>query len=171
LLRASGVTFRTFTNHPRRVYKVDWIRVDIGIGIAPLEFANSTIDQVSTFNTAPTCLFDATLQGVNQVQQIGVRGRRALVVFTDGKDEVLSGEKCSVATVNDVITQANMRDSRVPIYAFGWQSPNSPQIAVDDLRKMATETSGAFAVNQTVTAVFADLQAALSAQRAAKTAR
>ena len=41
-----------------------------------------------------TCLYDAAYQAV-EMASTTPPGRRAVVLFTDGKDETASGEQCS----------------------------------------------------------------------------
>jgi len=83
-----------------------------------------------------TCLYDAASTAVKKAMQIP-RGRRAVVLMTDGKDT--RGDKpCSTSTVDDVITLAFKQ--RVPLYIVGL----GPEVDESTLERVAEKTGGAY---------------------------
>lgn len=84
-----------------------------------------------------TCLYDAIYSAM-QMTLSEPEGRRAVVVFTDGKDETLTGEKCSTKLVSDV-TEFSL-DNRIPIYTLGF----GPKTDDKDLKRMGETSGGSF---------------------------
>jgi Ca-activated chloride channel family protein len=88
-----------------------------------------------------TALHDAVAAAPGLVED-AVRGRRALVLFTDGIDNASS---LSIAEAVTVARRVNL-----PVYAMGFQSHVDPRAAVDPnagtdlavLQRIATETGG-----------------------------
>jgi hypothetical protein len=126
-----------------------------------------------------TCLFDASLRGVETINQLGMPGRRALVVFSDGADWAQGGRRdsqtgaripCSRAKVNDVTTLATNRRFRVPIYAIGFQPPGSSPDDLDlpALEQMARLTGGILAVGADMPSLFRQVNDAIAAVRVAE---
>lgn len=96
-----------------------------------------------------TCLYDAAHTAVRSLQQAiqsVPQARRAVILFTDGRDErtVGSGDQCSQHSYQDVIDAAQ-GNLPVPIHTIGLSGARSP-IKVDELQKMAHETGGLSAV-------------------------
>ena len=83
-----------------------------------------------------TLLYDATFAGIETLEASGVKGKRAVVVLTDGKDES-PGSRRSDA---DVIARA--REVGIPLYMLGLGRPG--EIDEPVMRKMAKETGGAY---------------------------
>lgn len=106
--------------------------------------AINAVGEVQPVNLSGTCLYDAAYQAVTMMSN-APSGRRAIIVFTDGKDEVLSGDPCSRNTLQDVISKANAPESRVPIHTIG-MSTNAQNINAGELRSMASETGGLSAI-------------------------
>ncbi len=82
---------------------------------------SATINAIAEVNAVPnagTCLFDVAYRSV-QILSNAPAGRRALILFTDGVDQVLSGERCSQHSSEDVISAANQPNARVPIHTIG----------------------------------------------------
>src|SRR5450432_168638 len=113
----------------------------------------------------PTCLFDATYQGV-QLLASGIQGRRAVVVFTDGKDDNGAGKVCSTKTTTDITQLAGKRTLRIPIYSIGLQG--GEPIAEADLQNMSDATGGTVAIGSDVTALFKQIVDAINAQYVAE---
>jgi VWFA-related protein len=63
---------------------------------------------------AATCLYDTAFEAVKKAAEIP-RGRRAIILLTDGKDEK-AGLACSMHTANDVIGRHHQIYSRTDIY-------------------------------------------------------
>jgi len=78
---------------------------------------NDQIDQLDAKRGAGTCMFDAAYRAIQMVSTLP-SGRRALILFTDGKDETASGKKCSKFTIDDVIGLASSGGTRTPIYTL-----------------------------------------------------
>jgi VWFA-related protein len=106
----------------------------------------NAIGEVQPVNLSGTCLYDATYQAV-ELMRNAPPGRRAIIVFTDGKDEVLSGDPCSRHVLSEVVELANMADSRVPIHTIGL-STSAENINVSELRGIASQTGGLAAIGE-----------------------
>ncbi|MBZ0304917.1 MAG: VWA domain-containing protein, partial [Anaerolineae bacterium] len=90
-----------------------------------------------------TCLYDALFQAVEQSQSLATAGRRAVIVFTDGRDEKIAGgelDPCSTHNVGEVIAAARDRSVRVPIFTIGLQG--SVQVNFTELERIAADTGG-----------------------------
>ncbi len=85
---------------------------------------------------AATRLYDTVLEAVKKASEIP-KGRRAVVMLTDGKDEKGDGT-CSIHSLNDVIDAATTKTIRVPIYTIGV----GPQVDARELGRMASLTGG-----------------------------
>ena len=85
---------------------------------------------------AATSLYDTTLEAVKKTAEIP-KGRRAIILLTDGKDEKAGG-KCSSCSSSDVIDAATTKAIRVPIYTIGV----GPQVDARELGRMAGLTGG-----------------------------
>jgi len=85
---------------------------------------------------APTRLYDTVMAAIKKASEIP-KGRRAIILLTDGKDEKGDGT-CSIHSFNDVIDAATTKTIRVPIYTIGL----GPQVDVKELGRMASLTGG-----------------------------
>jgi VWFA-related protein len=85
---------------------------------------------------AATRLYDTALEAVKKTAEIP-KGRRAIILLTDGKDEKAGG-KCSSCSASDVIDAATTKAIRVPIYTIGV----GPQVDARELGRMAGLTGG-----------------------------
>jgi VWFA-related protein len=128
--------------------------------------AINAIGEVQPVNLAGTCLYDATYTAIDMVSK-APPGRRAIILFTDGKDEVLSGEACSKHTFSDVVQYATGRTSRVPIYTIGL---STSALNPGELQNIATQTGGSSAVGaqQDLSSLFTQIMDALKSQWLAK---
>ncbi len=128
--------------------------------------AINAIGEVQPVNQAGTCLYDATYTAIDMMSK-APPGRRAIILFTDGKDEVLGGAVCSKHTFSDVITYATGRTSRVPIYTIGL---TTSALSPVDLQNIATQTGGGSAIGeqQELADLFTQIMDALKSQWLAK---
>lgn len=85
-----------------------------------------------------TCLYDAAYRGVEKAAQ-RQRGRRALILFTDGFDEGPDDKPCSIRALDEVVQIANTPGINVPIYTVGLESKS---VARRELERIALETGG-----------------------------
>jgi VWFA-related protein len=85
---------------------------------------------------ATTRLYDTVLETVKKASEIP-KGRRAVVMLTDGRDEKGEGT-CSIHSLSDVIDAATTKTIRVPIYTIGV----GPQVDAKELGRMASLTGG-----------------------------
>ena len=122
-----------------------------------------------------TCLFDATLRAVETINQMGMPGRRAVVVFSDGAEWAQGGRRdpqtgaripCSRAKLDDVITLATNRRFRVPIYTIGY-TPHE-EVDLPSLEQMARVTGGTLAVGDDMPSLFRQINEAIAAVRVAE---
>lgn len=96
---------------------------------------------ISTLNVVPnsgTCLNDAIYEAV-QKSSVLPSGRRAVLVFTDGRDELPDGSVCSSMKVDDVIELATATPN-TPIHAIGV----GKELDEKALDRMALLTGGSF---------------------------
>lgn len=99
------------------------------------------IELLQTDTEPGTPLYDAAFKCIKGIAQAS--GMRAVILFTDGKDEKLNKvtnkvEPGSVSTLDSVVTAA--RDARLPIHTVGLGN----EIDVAALSRLATLTGGTF---------------------------
>lgn len=82
------------------------------------EAATNLVSSVEAVAKSGTCLYDAAYDAVQKTAALPL-GRRAVIILTDGKDELLEGGSCSKLTIDDVINIASEGNIRVPIYTIG----------------------------------------------------
>ncbi len=100
---------------------------------------NAAINAVNALAAKPnaaTCLYDTAFEAVKKTAEIP-RGRRAIILLTDGKDEK-AGRACSMHTANDVIDVATTKSIRVPIFTIGV----GPKVDARELGRIASFTGG-----------------------------
>jgi VWFA-related protein len=119
------------------------------------------IDQYKVSNKG-TCLYDAAYAAV-EAQSKAPPGRRAVILFTDGKDEKRDGSQCSKHSYQELVALA--MQMQVPIHNIGLSS-DAAKINELELKSMASSTGGfSFIANQAdLTQAFAQIMAALKAQ-------
>jgi VWFA-related protein len=83
-----------------------------------------------------TLLYDATHAGLETLMAGELKGRRAVVVLTDGKDEAPGSRHSD----DDVIDRA--RETKIPLYMLGLGRPD--EINEDAMKKMASKTGGEY---------------------------
>jgi hypothetical protein len=116
-----------------------------------LDFTNDhgrvqdAIDRVQSVSGSPTCLYDSAYDAIDLLED-GVEEpqyRRAIIVFTDGKDEKRDQSgPCSFYGSNDVIAHATRRDvPNTPLHTIGLCSDAScGNINTGELNRMAADT-------------------------------
>ena len=109
-----------------------------------------------------TCLYDATYSAVEAMGKAPV-GRRAVILFTDGKDENKEGQKCSKHTYQELVDIA--MESQVPISTIGL-SYKEGAINALELQSMAGSTGGvsAIASQNDLASAFEKIMLSLKAQ-------
>lgn len=99
------------------------------------------IDQLKTTGKG-TCLYDAAFTAVEAMEKAPV-GRRAVILFTDGKDETKEGKVCSQHTYRELVDKA--MKAQVPIHTIGL-SVSAGNINSVELENMAASTGGFSAI-------------------------
>lgn len=100
------------------------------------------IDRVQSIQDGGTCLYDAAVTAIDLIDA-QPPGRRAIILFTDGVDEITQdGPPCSQNRLDDVLRLATAPDTRVPIYAVGMVGRNGSRINEGELNRIARDTSG-----------------------------
>jgi len=119
------------------------------------------IDQYKTANKG-TCLYDAAYSSVEALQK-APPGRRAIILFTDGKDENASGKVCSKHTYMELSDFA--QKAQIPINTIGLSYKEG---AINDveLKGIAASTGGysAFAKQDDMGTAFQNIMNGLKAQ-------
>ena len=131
---------------------------DFTENIPALQFA---IDRYKVSRNG-TCLYDAAYSAVEAMAKAPA-GRRAVILFTDGKDENKEGKVCSKHTYQELVDLA--MKSQVPISTIGL-SYNQGAINSLELESMAGSTGGvsAIATQGDLDASFEKIMQALKAQ-------
>jgi VWFA-related protein len=125
--------------------------------IAAVSFA---IDQYKVSNKG-TCLYDATFSAAESLQK-APPGRRAIILFTDGRDENASGQPCSKKTYLEVSDFA--QKTQIPVNTVGLSSRASNLNEVE-LKGLAAST-GAFSVIATTDDLAVGFQSILDGLKA-----
>ena len=99
------------------------------------------IDQLKVTGKG-TCLYDAAFTAVEAMEKAPV-GRRAVILFTDGKDETKEGKVCSQHTYRELVDKA--MKAQVPIHTIGL-SVSAGNINTVELENMAASTGGFSAI-------------------------
>ncbi len=134
----------------------------------------SGIDAVEVDPNAPTCLYNALYKTIEllETEVKKPQERRAILLFTDGKDERADGTPCSQRSYDDVIYRATRPAAPlIPIHTIGLCSdPACSNIKRDELRSMAKETFAFSAVGgqDQLGGLFQEIMAGLSSQLVAK---
>jgi len=100
------------------------------------QLALTMIQRIEAKQNAGTCLYGAAWSAVKKCAEIP-RGRRAILLFTDGRDEKGDPEWRRYS-VNDVIDAATTQTIRVPIYTIG----AGPRVDLAELDRLAAFTGG-----------------------------
>ncbi len=120
------------------------------------------IDQYAVKRQGGTCLYDAAYSAVEAIQKAPV-GRRAVIVFTDGKDVKIDGKQCSKRNFNEVMNLA--MDSQVPISTIGLSLKDGDLNEVE-LKGWASSTGGGSAIvkKDDLASAFGNIMDALKSQ-------
>ena len=120
-----------------------------------------TIDQYKV-NPKGTCLYDGIYTAVETLSK-APSGRRAVILFTDGKDETTNGTPCSKHNFQDLTAFANQ--VQVPVNTIGLSDVAS-NINAAELQNLATITGGFSAISgqADLTQAFGKIMDALKAQ-------
>jgi VWFA-related protein len=81
-----------------------------------------------------TLLYDATFAGIETLEASGVKGKRAVIVLTDGKDESPGSRRSDAEVI------ARAKEVGIPLYMLGLGRPG--EIDEPVMKKMAKETGG-----------------------------
>jgi len=128
---------------------------------------NQVIEKIQSITTTPksgTCLYDSAFTAVRMFSPSPV-GSRAIILFTDGRDETANGAICSQSTIEQVITAASNGQYRAPIYTVGVGVEK--QIDTKTLESFAEQTGGYYLYSSSsskLTGAFQVLSNQLSAQ-------
>src|SRR5262249_24217512 len=79
-----------------------------------------------------TLLYDATFSGIETLEASGLKGKRAVIVLTDGKDEAPGSRRSDTEVI------ARAKEVKIPLYMLGLGRTN--EINEPVMRKMAKET-------------------------------
>ena len=123
------------------------------------------INKVRAVQNAGTCLYDAAYQALGMLQG-APRGRRAMVLFTDGDDELPNGRPCSQHTFEQVITLASRQEARVPIHTIGLRTSSTTPVNEALLRELSSLTGGTSQAGETnsLSLLFTTIVRTLSSQ-------
>jgi pSer/pThr/pTyr-binding forkhead associated (FHA) protein/Mg-chelatase subunit ChlD len=119
-----------------------------------------------------TCLYDATFEAMEALQVAGVSGRRAVILFTDGRDELIAGgelDRCSTtADFNRLVQTARNPQLRIPIYTIGLIGTQA--INQQELQALADNTGGIAVSGADVelTSLFLEIIQSFAGQRLAR---
>lgn len=110
------------------------------------QFWRSEVAAWRSVSGAGTCLYNAAFQAVQLLAESAQpEERRAVILFTDGVDELSGGGQCSERGAENVILRA--KDKGIPIYTIGLCAAQSCR-SIDEavLSRMARDTNGAAVV-------------------------
>lgn len=131
--------------------------------------AINAVGEVNPVNMSGTCLYDAVYRAV-EVLGTAPPGRRAVILFTDGRDETAQGTRCSTHTYDEVINLASQLNVRVPIYTIGYRG--GQEINETELRNFALATGGVSAIGSQqaeIANLFESISTAIDSQWMAST--
>ncbi|MAT42806.1 MAG: hypothetical protein CL609_10720 [Anaerolineaceae bacterium] len=122
----------------------------------------NAIKKVKPESGKGTCLFDAAYKAVELLTETPP-GRRSVVLFTDGRDELSNGNPCSKYTFDQVISLATQNDVRIPINTIGL---GTAAINESELTAIANYSGGFSAIGSEseLSNLFAEIMDSLQAQ-------
>jgi pSer/pThr/pTyr-binding forkhead associated (FHA) protein len=97
------------------------------------------LETITAKSGSGTCLFDAAYTAVEMFSK-NSSGNRAVILFTDGRDETPTGARCSKNNVESVINLASRGELRTPIFTVGLGLDKD--VATDILKNFADQTGG-----------------------------
>lgn len=101
--------------------------------------AREEIELLNAVDGAGTCFYDALNEAITLSATLPT-GRRAIVILTDGVDELPNGNKCSKYKEDEIITTAKSGTTRVPIYTIGL----GDKVDATGLSRIAEQTGGRY---------------------------
>jgi len=126
--KSDRIALYTFNNEPQ-------LRQDFS---TDHRAASAAVQAIAAKPNAATCLYDTAYDAIKKAAEIP-RGRRAIILLTDGRDEK-GKQACSRYTSNDVIDAATTKTIRVPIYTIG----AGPRVDERELGRLASFTGGRY---------------------------
>ena len=106
------------------------------------------VDLLQPVQGSATCLWDSAFEAV-ELAASAPAGRRAVVLLTDGIDELATGGACSTKTLEDVITLAADPAVLVPAYTVGIGN----RVNAQELARLSDLTGGRASLAPTAEAV------------------
>jgi len=122
------------------------------------------LEAINATSGSGTCLYDAAHSAVEMFSTLPT-GNRAVILFTDGRDETANGAKCSKHKFEDVIDIASRGELRTPIFTVGLGLDK--KVDTKTLQSFADQTGGiyVYSVNSSkLSAVFQGFSERLRAQ-------
>lgn len=127
----------------------------------------AALDQTRSVPNSGTCLYDAIFTGLDQLATAPDPARRAVIVFTDGRDELTLGrnDRCSQHTASEVIERSLGAAQPMPIYTIGLRGDRN--INEQELRNFADATGGISAIGEQsrLTELFGQIMNSLRGQQ------
>jgi|GEM_PF-3813016 len=125
------------------------------------------ISQANSIRGGGTCLYDAIYTGLEQLNTAPDPSRRAVIVFTDGRDEMTQGKGdiCSQHPSSEVIDLALSSPQQIPIYTIGLRG--AVAINEQELRNFSEATGAISAIGDqtSLTELFQQIINSLRGQR------
>jgi hypothetical protein len=124
----------------------------------------SAIDKVQPRYGKSTCLYDSAYDTIDILSKAPA-GRKAVILFTDGKDEKSGGGICSKHGYDQVVAFANTPGNPTPINTIGL-SGNAHNVNATELQNMAATTGGFSAIGSedSLNDIFKQVMDALNSQ-------
>ena len=124
----------------------------------------SAIDKVQPRYGKSTCLYDSIYDTIDMLGK-APKGRKSVIMFTDGKDEKSGGGICSKHGYDQVVAFANTPGNPTPINTIGL-SGNAHAVNATELQNMAATTGGFSAIGgeDTLNEIFKQIMDALNSQ-------
>lgn len=116
-----------------------------------------------------TCLYDVAFTALEALEQIATDApQRAMILFTDGRDELTNGQgdTCSENTPSQLVALASNQNTTIPIHTVGLSGGES-SVASDDLANLSLATGGLSVVvdeEMNVSSFFGNVMAELGSQ-------
>ena len=101
--------------------------------------AQDHLSRVDINPSGGTCLFDAAYDAA-QLASTLPPGRRAIILLSDGYDEIINRQPCSVHTIDDVLKIAGEGSTRVPVHTIALGS----DVDTKSLQRISSLTGGIY---------------------------
>ncbi len=151
IAKAKAAALKALAKMPKNaqlfIYQFTVLEVNAKIGTAT-DFSTDRAfwqQEVNAWTAKPkagTCLYNAAFQAVQLLAEAAQpEERRAVILFTDGVDELSGGAQCSERGVGNAISKA--KDFHVPIYTIGLcEAQSCNRIDEVILKQLARDTQG-----------------------------